>query len=136
MRQYGQYCPVAKGAEMLGDRWTILIARELLFGPQRFTELERGLPGISRSVLTHRLHQLQARGIVVNADGSGYRLTEAGEELRPVLQAIGDWVAKWIIGDPSPAELDPELLVLWISRHVRRETLPPGRTVVEFEFPV
>ena len=58
MRQSGQYCPVAKGAEMLGVRWTILIARELLFGPQRFTELERGLPGISRSVLTQRLHQL------------------------------------------------------------------------------
>jgi DNA-binding HxlR family transcriptional regulator len=133
MRSYGQYCPVAKGAELLGDRWNLLIVRELLFGSQRFTDLERGLPGISRSVLTQRLQQLQRQGIVERPGAAGYRLTPAGEELREVLQAIGEWVARWIMGDPSPAELDPELLVLWISRRVRREALPSDRVVVEFD---
>lgn len=134
MRSYGQYCPVAKGAEVLGDRWTLLIARELLFGPLRFTDIERGLPGISRSTLTQRLHQMQRDGIVETAGGSGYQFTAAGVELKPVIQAIGDWVARWILTDPSPAELDPELLVLWISRHVRADRLPARRTVVEFRF--
>ena len=134
MRSYGQYCPVAKGAELLGDRWTLLIAREMLFGPLRFTELERGLPGISRSILAQRLRQLRRFGIIEAVGASGYRFTAAGNALRPVIQAIGDWVAQWIMGDPSPAELDPELLVLWISRHVHREALPRGRTVVAFEF--
>lgn len=133
MRSYGQYCPVAKGAELIGDRWTMLIVRELLFGPLRFNEIERGLPGISRSVLAERLRRLQRHGIIRQGE-LGYSFTAAGEELRPVIQAVGDWVARWIMGEPSAAELDPELLMLWISRHVRREELPHGRVVVEFRF--
>lgn len=133
MRSYGQYCPVSKGAELLGDRWTLLIVRELLFGPLRFNEIDRGLPGISRSVLAERLRRLQRDGIV-RQDTDGYSFTPAGEELRPVVSAIGDWVAKWILAEPSAAELDPELLMLWISRHVRREALPARRTIVEFRF--
>lgn len=135
MRSYGQYCPIAKGAELLGDRWTLLIIRELLFGPVRFNEFERGLPGISRSVLTHRLRRLERDGIVERlADGGGYALTEMGETLRPVVRTIGDWVAGSLLTDPRPAELDPELLMLFISRHVNRDRLPPGKTVLSFEF--
>ena len=133
MRNYGQYCPVAKGAEILGDRWTLLIVRELLVGPLRFSEIERGLPGISKSVLATRLRRLQRDGVVART-AEGYRLSAAGEELRPVVQAVGDWVGRWVMADPAPAELDPELLMLWISRHVRREALPGRRVVVEFEF--
>jgi hypothetical protein len=77
---------------------------------------------------------MQRRGIVETIGGTGYRFTAAGRELKPVIQSIGDWVAKWILDDPSPAELDPELLVLWISRHIRRDRLPPGRRLVEFRF--
>jgi DNA-binding HxlR family transcriptional regulator len=135
MRSYGQYCPIAKGAELLGDRWTLLIVRELLFGPVRFNEFERGLPGISRSVLASRLRRLERDGLIERAaNGDGYCFTPAGESLRPVVRTIGDWVATWVIEDPRPAELDPELLMLFISRHVRRETLPSGKTVLAFEF--
>jgi DNA-binding HxlR family transcriptional regulator len=133
MRSYGQYCPVSKGAELLGDRWTLLIVRELLFGPLRFNEIERGLPGISRSVLADRVRRLQRDGIIRHED-AGYAFTAAGNELRPVVQAIGDWVARWVMEDPAKAELDPNLLMVWISRHVRREALPQGRVVVEFRF--
>jgi DNA-binding HxlR family transcriptional regulator len=124
---------VSKGAELLGDRWTVLIVRELLFGPLRFNEIDRGLPGISRSVLSERLRRLQRHGIIRHGT-EGYSFTPAGEELRPVIFAIGDWVSKWILGEPSAAELDPELLMLWISRHVRRDALPRRRITVEFRF--
>ena len=94
MRGYGQYCPLAKGAEVLGDRWTLLIIREMLHGVRHFSELERFLPGISKSVLAQRLRQLQRSGLVVRGrddQQAAYLLTEAGLELRPVVQAIGTW---------------------------------------------
>jgi DNA-binding HxlR family transcriptional regulator len=135
MRSYGQYCPIAKGAELIGDRWTLLIIRELLFGPVRFNEFERGMPGISRSVLANRLRRLERDGIIERAgDGEGYVFTSIGESLRPVVRTIGDWVANSIMEDPRPAELDPELLMLFISRHVNRDELPAGKTVLCFEF--
>jgi DNA-binding HxlR family transcriptional regulator len=137
MRGYGQYCPLARGAEVLGDRWTLLIIREMLHGVARFNELERFLPGISRSVLAQRLRHLQRVGLVERSvDSNGHRsvylLTEAGRDLRPVVQAIGSWGAKWAFGDPDPAELDPDLVVRWISRHLAREHLPARRVVVQF----
>ena len=136
MRGYGQYCPIAKGAEVLGDRWTLLIAREMLHGVCRFNELERCLPGISRSVLAQRLRHLQKVGLVARAgDGrlAEYHLTPAGRDLRPVMQSLGDWAATWAFGDPDPDELDPDLVVRWISRHLARDQLPPRRVVVAFE---
>lgn len=134
MRSYGQYCPVAKGAEILGDRWALLIARELSYGPLRFTEIERGLPGISRSVLSTRLRRLLQDGVVEKDRAGRYRFTPAGEDLRPVLAAIGTWVGKWVMADPAPAESDPELLMLFISRHVNRGELAQRKTVLAFEF--
>lgn len=134
MRSYGQYCPVAKASELLGDRWTLLIVREMIYGPLGFAAIERGLPGISRSVLATRLRRLQRDGIIdKHADGR-YGFTQAGEALRPVVQSLGNWVAEWVLADPAPAELDPELLMLFVSRHVDRDALPPGKTVIQFEF--
>ena len=129
-----QYCPVSKGADLLGDRWKILIVRELSFGPLRFNEFERGLPGISRSVLSARLRRLTSDGIIERAPDGGYQLTAVGRELAPVLKELGSWVATWIMEDPSPAEADPELLMLYISRHVNADELPAGRVVARFEF--
>ena len=139
MRSYGQYCPVARAAELLGDRWTVLIVRELSFGVEHFNELERCLPGISRSVLAQRLRHLERVGLVgrVPADHGKpvYRLTAAGADLRPVLKALGDWAARWAFTEPDPVELDPDLLIRWISRHVDRDEVPAHRVVVQFDFP-
>lgn len=134
MRGYGQYCPVAKASELLGDRWVLLIVREMLYGPHGFTALERGLPGISRSVLTQRIKRLQRDGIIEKRADGRYAFTAAGAALKPVVQALGDWVARWVMTDPTPAEHDPEMLMLYISRHVSRTALPPGRTVIQFVF--
>ena len=139
MRSYAQYCPVAKASEILGDRWTLLIVREMLGGASGFNELQRGLPGISRSVLADRMRALERAEVIDRRTGPQgrtleYRLTPAGRDLEPVVQAIGEWGATWSFTDPRPEELDPDLLIVWIARHVDRRRLPPNRTVVQFEF--
>ena len=139
MRSYAQYCPVAKASEILGDRWTLLIVRELLGGAIGFNELQRGLPGISRSVLTDRMRALERAEVIERRTGPKgrtleYRLTSAGRDLQPVVQAIGEWGATWSFTEPRPEELDPDLLIVWMARHVDRQRLPPGRTVIRFEF--
>jgi DNA-binding HxlR family transcriptional regulator len=140
MKTYGQYCPIAKAAEILGDRWTMLIIRELLFGPLGFNEIARGLPGISRSILSQRLRYLERRGIVARVPGStggwaaAYALTPVGDQLGEAVKVLGNWAARWVVEDPSQAELDPDLLMLWISRHMDMSAIPGRRTVVEFRF--
>jgi DNA-binding HxlR family transcriptional regulator len=139
MRSYAQYCPVAKASEILGDRWTLLIVREMLGGASGFNELQRGLPGISRSVLTDRLRSLERAEIVERRTGPKgrtleYRLTLAGRDLEAVVQVIGEWGVTWSFTDPRPEELDPDLLIVWMARHVDREQLPSDRTVVQFDF--
>lgn len=134
MANYGQYCPVAKAAELIGDRWTLLIIRELLYGPIRFGEIEKNLPGISKSVLSQRLKRLRRDGIAeVDADG-GYHFTEVGETLRPVVHGLGEWVASYVLGEPTRAEADPELLMLFVSRHVDVDQIPKRRVVTEWRF--
>jgi DNA-binding HxlR family transcriptional regulator len=139
MRSYAQYCPVAKATEILGDRWTLLIVREMLRGASGFNELQRGLPGISRSVLTDRMRALERAEVIERRTGPKgrtleYRLTPAGRDLQPVVQAIGEWGATWSFTEPRPDELDPLLLIVWMARHVDRQRLPPNRTVVKFDF--
>jgi DNA-binding HxlR family transcriptional regulator len=133
MRSYGQYCPIAKTAEIIGDRWTLLIVRDLLTGNSRFNDIARGLPGISRPLLASRLRQLQAQGLVAHAEG-GYRLTAAGEELRPLVFQMAEWGARWAFPEPEPEELDPDLLVWWVHRGVDLEAIGGARLVVEFAF--
>jgi DNA-binding HxlR family transcriptional regulator len=139
MRSYAQYCPVAKATEILGDRWTLLIVRELLGGASGFNELQRGLPGISRSVLAERMRTLERSEIVARKTGPKgrtleYLLTPAGRDLSPIVQAIGEWGATWSFTEPRPEELNPDLLIVWMARHVDRQRLPPSRTVVRFDF--
>jgi len=138
MRSYAQYCPVAKASEILGDRWTLLIVRELLGGASGFNELQRGLPGISRSVLTDRMRALERAEVIERRIGPkgrtlGYRLTAGGRDLEPVVQAIGEWGATWSFTEPRPEELDPDLLIVWMARHVDRGSLPPNRIVIRFD---
>ena len=134
---YYQFCPVAKAMELLDERWTLLIVRELVTGSQHFNELRRGVPRMSPSLLSKRLQQLQRAGIVERRlDGGSvcYVLTPAGSELRPVVEALGSWGVRWI-GELGDADLDPKLLLWDMHRNIDPDTIPPGRTVVQFEFP-
>jgi DNA-binding HxlR family transcriptional regulator len=136
---YGQFCPVARGAEVFAERWTPLIVRELLRGPAHFNELRRGLPRISRSLLSERLATLERVGIVErrsasNGHGHEYKLTKAGQELDAVVCALGTWAYTWISRDLTPDNLDPALLMWVIERRIRVENLPPQRVVVHFRF--
>ena len=139
MQKYKQYCPVARASEILAERWTPLIVRELVAGSHRFNEIERALPGISRSLLASRLRQLEDAGVVVRlpyapSKVSEYHLSEAGRELKPVIEALGAWGVRWAFGDPHPEELDAGLLVWKIHQRINRERLPQRRIVVEFDF--
>jgi DNA-binding HxlR family transcriptional regulator len=139
MYEYGQYCPVARASEILADRWTPLIVRELLAGLRHFNDLDRGLPGISRALLVERLRRLERMGVVerhASAEGRSveYVLTGAGRELQRVIDVLGGWGARWAFGDPRPSELDPIVLLWWMRRRVRRRELPPRRVVIEFDF--
>ena len=139
MYLYGQYCPVARASEILADRWTPLIVRELLAGLRHFNDLDRGLPGISRALLVERLRRLERMGIVerrASADGRAveYAPTRAGRELQRVIDVLGGWGARWAFGDPRPSELDPVVLLWWMRRRVHRQRLPAGRSVIQFDF--
>ena len=139
MAEYRQYCPVARASEILADRWTPLIVRELLAGSRHFNEIERGLPGISRSLLVSRLRHLEDRGVVVRTRLQRparieYTLSDAGRDLQQVIHGLGEWGVRWAFGDPRPAELDPAVLVWKMHQRVDRSRLPPGRTVLEFDF--
>jgi DNA-binding HxlR family transcriptional regulator len=140
MGTYGQYCPLAYALEIVGDRWTLLIIRDMMLGTRRFNDLERGLPGISRALLSKRLRQLQAHGLVekrVNQAGrqsTEYCLTAAGDALYDALEALVVWGAKWAFGDPRPEDLDPLLLMWWMHKRVNADQLPDERVVVQFNF--
>ena len=139
MHHYGQYCPVARAAEILADRWTVLIIRELLADVTHFNELERGLPHMSRSLLAERLRRLQRVGILERrapkrGKWSEYRLTAAGRELQRLIDVLGEWGARWAFGDPRPDELDPIVLLWWMRRRVDFDRIPRRRMVLQFEF--
>lgn len=140
MYKYGQYCPIAKAVEILGDRWTLLIVRDLLTGTRHFNDLERGLPGISRSLLSERLRRLQQTGLVEKVDQPGsrqrtaYYLTEAGQALQAVINALLVWGARWAFEEPEEGDLDPVLLLWWMRGRVCPERLPESRVVVQFDF--
>jgi DNA-binding HxlR family transcriptional regulator len=139
MAGYGQFCPVARGAELFAERWTPLIVRELLRGPAHFNELRRGLPRISRSLLSDRLTTLERVGIVerrlaASGHGQEYALTRSGQELDAVVGALGAWAYKWVSRDLNPDNLDPTLLMWVIERRIRVENLPPQRVIVHFKF--
>lgn len=137
MSTYGQFCPVAKAMEVLDERWTLLVVRELLAGSTHFNELRRGNPKMSPALLSKRLRTLERAGVVRRevADGrTSYHLTACGEELRPVVEGLGAWGIRWI-GDLGEDDLDPHLLLWDIRRTVPVDRWPDAeRTVVAFRF--
>ncbi len=133
---YRQFCPVAKAMELLDERWTLLIVRELVSGSQHFNELRRGLPRMSPTLLTKRLHQLVRAGVVERRSAGkkvAYVLTPAGRELQPVVEALGTWGIRWI-GELGDEDLDPKLLLWDMHRNIDHTAVPRGRTVLQFRF--
>ena len=126
---YYQFCPVAKAMELLDERWTMLIIRELLLGSRRFNDIRRGVPKMSPSLLSKRLQDLTRAGIVARRDDGhevAYTLTAAGEELSPVVERLGAWGMRWI-GQIGEHDLDLKLLLWDLHRHVDPALVPPGR---------
>ena len=137
MRTYGQYCPIARGAELFAERWTPLIIRNLHVGCETFGEILAGAPGLSRTLLTQRLHQLERVGIVESAPkghgrGHIYRLTTSGHELFKVCESLGEWGARWL--EIAPEDLDPYVALWSMCNALRRDSLPDQRVVIRFDF--
>lgn len=140
MKKYGQFCPIAKSAEILGDPWSILIIRELLLGSTRFSVLQRGLPRISPTVLNTRLKELEANGVIVRRRLNGqrgheYRLTPAGRELSAVVEALAVWGMRWARDEMEEDDLDVTFLMFDVQRNLALEELPEGENVLCFQFP-
>jgi DNA-binding HxlR family transcriptional regulator len=139
MRGYGQFCPIAKAAEVFAERWTPLIMRELLLGSHRFSEIEAGVPRIPRSLLVQRLRALERAGLIERRGDPGgrraeYHPTQAGLELYPVLEQLGAWGQRWYNPDVGPEDIDPSLLMWDMRRRINVELLPARRIVIQFDF--
>lgn len=137
MYRYEQHCPIARAAEVITEPWTVLIIRELLRGYERRADIAKGLPKMSASLLSARLRTLEGRGLVTHLAGDRgerrYRLTPAGEELRPIVEQLGRWGQRWL-DSPRLGDLDPELLVYDICREIDRNRLPAEPLTVEVDF--
>jgi DNA-binding HxlR family transcriptional regulator len=135
MYLYASYCPVAATTSVIGDYWTPLIVRELLYGTVRFNQLVRNLPSISRSLLSDRLRKLESAGIVrctrSARNVTTYGLTEAGRDLEPLIDAMNDWGIRWGRREPNPDDIDPVLAICMLKDRLHLEALPPERVVVE-----
>lgn len=138
MPTYGQFCPMAKAAEILCERWSLVVIRELVAGSRHFNDLRRGVPLMSPTLLSRRLRQLEAAGVVLRVgDGRGvrYELTPAGRELAPLVQMMAKWGSKWVRRRLTDDDLDAGLLMWDIRRTVDSSQFPARRVVVQFHFP-
>jgi DNA-binding HxlR family transcriptional regulator len=139
MSEYGQFCPVAKASDILGERWTVLILRELLLGSTRFNEFQRALSRISPTLLSKRLKGLENKGLIVRRRSSGqerheYQLTACGRELGPIIERLAVWGMRWARGQMTDSELDVEFLMWDLQRRLQTKHLPNGETVLCFIF--
>ena len=139
MTRYRQYCPIARSSEILAERWTPLVVRNMLWGATTFTDIARGVPAMSRSMLIKRLRELERAGVIetrpkVEGHGSTYHLTPAGRDLAGVTDAMAAWAAEWL--DVTDEHTDPGFaLWAWVEFHLVADDLPEDRTLVAFEFP-
>ena len=136
---YGQFCPVAKAAEIVTTRWTPLILRELISGSSRFNEIQRGVPLISRALLSKRLKELQAAGVIERYEGENgqlarYRLTDAGEELKPIIVALGVWGQRWVESAIASGDWDAGVLMWDMRRRIDTARFGDKRSVVQFDY--
>jgi DNA-binding HxlR family transcriptional regulator len=137
MKGYGQFCPVAQTLEIIGERWTLLVVREIIFGSRRFNDIHRGVPQMSRSLLSQRLKSLEDAGVVERRPvgrSHEYELTAAGRELEPIVVQCGIWGQRWARREVRADDLDAGLLMWDLRRNVQIEEVPVDPTVVEFRF--
>lgn len=137
--EYGQFCPIAKASEIIGEKWTVLIIRELLMGGSRFNELQRGLSLISPTLLSKRLDSLVDHGLVIKKKISGqkgyeYLPTSSCKELLPVIRTLGDWGMRWARSNLTEKDYDVELLMLYLKRSIIPDNLPGEETIIRFKF--
>lgn len=137
--QYNQFCPIAKATEIVGERWTLLIVREVLMGGRRFSELQRGLGDISPALLTKRLKMLEEKGMIVRRQipgqrGFEYFPTDACQALLPVIVSLGEWGLVWARHTILDADLDVEFLMFYLERSIDPEKLIGTETVIKFRF--
>lgn len=139
MAEYGQFCPVAKASDIIGERWTVLILRELLLGTTRYNEFLHGLSRISPTLLSKRLKALEEKGLIVRKRPPGqksheYYLTACGRELEPLIELLAVWGMRWARGQLADSELDVEFLMVDLQRRLQTDHLPGGETVLCFTF--
>ena len=137
--EYGQFCPIAKSTEIIGEKWTLLIIRELLMGGSRFNELHRGLSLISPTILSKRLETLSAHGLVLKKKipgqrGYEYFPTQSCKELLPIIRSLGDWGMNWARSNLTEKDYDVELLMLYLKRSIVARELIGRETVIRFKF--
>ena len=138
---YKQFCPVAMAAEILCTRWTVVLLRELIAGSTRFNDLRRGVPRMSPALLSQRLKELEAANVITRTPLPsepgifGYRLTDAGYELEPLVQAFGVWGQRWVDSELSLQHLDVQLLMWDMRRNLNTTPMPKKRSVVQFSYP-
>jgi DNA-binding HxlR family transcriptional regulator len=135
MTRFADYCPIATGVDVLGDRWTPLVIRELMVGASGFNEIHRGIPRASRSILAQRLRHLERYGLVERRSAGrgrpgGYRLTESGQAMTPIVWAMGHWAAEWVFGEPTDEDCDGLSIIWRMHQHADPSNLPTDRTVV------
>lgn len=137
--EYGQFCPIAKSMEILGEKWTLLIVRELLMGGTRFSEFQRGLGLMSPTILSKRLASLESHGLVIKKKipgqkGYEYFPTESCNELLPIIKGLGDWGMRWARSNLTEKDYDVELLMIYLQRSVVVEKFAGRETVIRFRF--
>lgn len=135
MARYTDYCPIGTGIDVLGDRWTPLVIREMSVGAAGFNEIHRGIPRISRTLLSQRLQTMSRHGLVHREPGAPgrsvrYTLTDSGQALVPIVWSIGQWAARWLYTDPTEHDCDGESLLWRMHQRADEATLPKARTVV------
>lgn len=135
MSGYGQYCPLALTSEVLAERWTLLVLRELGLGARHFNDIHRGVPRMSPSLLTRRLRTLERTEIVERRRVGRrieYRLTDAGQALMPMIESLAVWGKSWLPATLSAERADPDLILWDMHRRMNTELFPDGRTVIRF----
>jgi DNA-binding HxlR family transcriptional regulator len=138
---YGQFCPVAMAAEIVCSRWTPMVLRELLCGSTRFNDIRRGVPRMSPTLLSKRLKELAAAGVIAirptgQAGNAEYTLTRAGEDLRDTVMSLGAWGQRWVESSLSLKNLDPSLLMWDMRRNLTPTGIPARkRSTIRFDYP-